>query len=255
VHFVRYAELLKRRGATVIVECPSVLTRLLATCPGVDRVVATGAPLPKCDFYLPILSVAGVLGTTPESIPAHIPYLWPAAELVERWKNELGAEGGFKVGIAWQGNPNHKGDCYRSIPLAQFAPLAQVPGVHLYSLQMGPGREQLGAWLDRWPITDLGDRLGDFFNTAAAVRNLDLVITCDSAPAHVAGALGVPVWLALAITPDWRWLLERNDSPWYPTARLFRQARQGDWEMVFNEIEHELSKLARAKMETEHGPP
>jgi ADP-heptose:LPS heptosyltransferase len=152
----------------------------------------------------------------------------------------------LKVGIAWQGNPDHPKDRYRSIPLRFFAALAKVAGVSLISLQTGPGREQLDSLAKPFPLVDLGQRLGDFYATAALVRNLDLVITCDSAPAHLAGALGVPTWVALAATPDWRWLLARSDSPWYPSMRLFRQAG-GGWEGVFEEIQSELAERARER--------
>ncbi|MBI3839524.1 MAG: glycosyltransferase family protein [Planctomycetia bacterium] len=243
LQFIRFVDLLKRQGATVIVECLPQLVRLLATCPGVDRVIAVGEPLPPFDFHVPLLSVPGILRISPTDIPARIPYLAPDAQLVEAWKNELARERNFKIGIAWFGNRNYPSDRQRSIPLAQFGGIARLPGVRLYSLQMGANREQLSDLAGQWPISDLGDRLGDFHNTAAIMRNLDLVITCDSAPGHLAGAIGVPVWLALAFAPDWRWSLERNDSPWYPTMRLFRQSRRGDWQGVFEVIEQELVKI------------
>src|SRR5262249_19149294 len=167
---------------------------------------------------------------------------------IERWRRELGGEG-FKVGIAWQGSPSFPGDRLRSIPLAHFAPLAGVEGVRLFSLQKGPGREQIRstarvfASAGRLALTDLGERLdeqGAFLDTAAVMKTLDLVITSDTAIAHLAGALGVPVWVALSIGPDWRWLLDREDCPWYPTMRLFRQRRQGDWDEVFERMAAEL---------------
>jgi tetratricopeptide (TPR) repeat protein len=244
MQFVRYAEALKQRGARVIVECRPQLASLFESCPGVDAVVATGTPLPEYDVHALLASVPGVWGTALESIPANVPYLFPAAALVEKWKQELGAVEAFKVGIAWQGNPHNKTDSYRSIPLESFARLAGTAGVRLYSVQMGAGREQL-ARLTTAPISDLGDRLGDFHNTAAILCNLDLVITCDSAPAHLAGALGLPVWVALAHLADWRWMLERTDSPWYPTMRLYRQSRRGDWHEVFERIATDLAERAK----------
>jgi hypothetical protein len=152
------------------------------------------------------------------------------------------------VGIAWQGNPAQAKDRVRSFRLAQLADVARLDGVQLYSLQMGAGRGQLAESSPPLPIIDLGDRLGDFDNTAAIVRNLDLVITCDSAPAHLAGGLGAKVWVALPFAPDWRWLIKRNDSPWYPTMRLFRQPRAGDWDTVFRDIHDELVGALRAKV-------
>src|SRR5262249_23681904 len=150
------------------------------------------------------------------------------AELVARWRSELGPLRALKIGIAWQGNPRYPEDRSRSFRLAQFEPVAQLECVRLFSLQKGPGAEQLAAVTDLFPVTDLGSQLdettGAFMDTAAVMKNLDLVITSDTAIAHLAGALGVPVWVALPQVPDWRWLLGREDSPWYPTMRLFRQA-------------------------------
>jgi ADP-heptose:LPS heptosyltransferase len=222
------------------------LTGLLATCPGVDAVVPAGAALPDCDLRVPLVSVPGVLGITVDTIPQTVPYLFPDAALVERWRRELGGDEGLKVGIAWQGNTGFKSDRYRSIPLSHFLPLAELPQVRLYSLQFGEGREQLAA-SPRANVVDLSDRLGDFHNTAAIIRNLDLVITSDSAPAHLAGAIGMPVWVALACVPDWRWMLNRADSPWYPTMRLYRQKRPGDWAGVFQQIATDLAALAAAR--------
>ena len=169
LQFVRYAMQVKQQGGTVLVECPASLASLLARCSGVDRVVVKGEALPEFDFHLPLLSLPGVFHTSPETIPARVPYLWPASELVNQWQQELGPPTALKVGIAWQGDPANRADRFRSIPLMQFAPLADLPAVRLYSLQMGPGREQLTQ--ASWPIVDLGDRLGDFHNTASIVRN------------------------------------------------------------------------------------
>ena len=243
LQFVRYAKLVKQRGATVVVECQPQLVSLVAGCAGIDRVSAAGQPRTDFDVYCPLLSLPAAFGTSLETIPSEVPYLFPSAEAVARWKGELAGETGFKVGIAWQGSLAHKDDRFRSLPLACFAGLASMPGVRLYSLQMGAGREQLDERVGYESIIDLGDRLGDFYETAAAVSNLDLVITCDSAPAHLAGALGVPVWLALSTASDWRWMLGRSDSPWYPTMRLFRQTTLGDWDGTFRQIQDELARL------------
>jgi Flp pilus assembly protein TadD len=242
LQFIRYAEMVKERVGTVVVECQPQLTTLFSRCTGVDRVVAEGETLPEFDVQMPLLSLPGVFGTSPDSVPAKVPYLWPEERFVEKWKDELSEERGFKIGIAWAGRPENLLDRTRSIPLTHFAGIAATAGVRLYSLQMGAGHEQLSEFEGRWPITDLAARLGEFHNTAAIVRNLDLVITCDSAPAHLAGALGVPVWVALPHAPDWRWMLEREDSPWYPTMRLFRQTRRGEWSGVFKRIEQALAE-------------
>jgi tetratricopeptide (TPR) repeat protein len=243
LQFVRYAKLVQQQGGRVILACEAPLMRLLASCPGVDRVVDSGQPLEGFDVHVPLLSLPGIFGTTLDSIPARVPYLLPDAKLVEKWKHELSGEKALKIGIAWQGSQAYRKDRLRSIPLSQFAGIARTNGVSVFSLQMGAGHEQLIALDGQLPITDLKHRLGDFHNTAAIVRNLDLVITCDSAPAHLAGALGVPVWVALSFVPHWTWLLDREDSPWYPTARLFRQRRPGGWDGVFQRIQAALSQL------------
>ncbi len=245
LQFVRYAPQVKQLGGMVIVECAAALSRLVATCQGVDQVVVRGQTLPSFDVHLPLMSLPYVFHTSLETIPGNVPYVQPDEELVEQWRRELAGDESFKVGIVWQGSRTHRADRLRSIPLAEFAPLADVPGVKLYSLQMGDGREQLNEAARNWPIVDLGDRVGDFYNTAAIMRNLELVISCDSAPAHVAGAIGVPVWLAVTFVPDWRWMLERDDSPWYPTMRLFRQVQRQDWSAPFQQMRLALAELTR----------
>jgi hypothetical protein len=250
LQFVRYAALVKERGGTVVLACPKVLTRLLTSCPGVDRVVAQGADLPNFDCYAPLLSLPGILGTTRDNVPANVPYLSADPVLGQHWLRELAPVRGFKVGIAWQGNPKYKADRLRSIPLAQFEALARVPGVQLISLQKGPGTEQLAAVADRFRIIDLAARLdeltGPFLDTAAVVRNLDLIVAPDTALTHLAGALGAPLWAALAFSPHWVWGRDREDSPWYPSTRLFRQAKWGDWGEVFARMAAALAKLAAA---------
>ena len=245
IQFVRYATLLKRRGATVYLACPANMVRLLSSCPGIDRVVVKGQPLPPFDVHAPLMSLPRLLDTTPGSIPAPASSLSAEPALVEHWRGALAAERAFKVGIVWQGNPKHPDDRARSAPLAAFAPLAAVPGVRLYGLQKGAGSEQLAA--AGFPVIDLGRSLdettGAFVDTAAVVRNLDLVISVDTALVHLAGALGVRTWIALAHVADWRWQTERADSPWYPSVRLFRQAQRQQWGPVFARIAAELQAL------------
>jgi tetratricopeptide (TPR) repeat protein len=236
IQFIRYAPLVKRYGARVVVQCQKPLLRLLASCPGIDVLIGQGDSLPAFDVHAPLLSLPGILKTALDSVPATVPYLSAAPPLVERWREELGKLDGLKIGVGWQGRPTHLGDCFRSIPLARFGALARIPGVRLISLQKGAGVEQLQEASDRFLITEAGSRLEDFMDTAAVMMNLDLVIACDTALVHLAGALGVPVWVALPLSSDWRWLLDRNDSPWYPTMRLFRQKKLGDWASVFEEL-------------------
>lgn len=229
LQFIRYAALVKQRVGRLIVECAPALVSLLQRHPAIDEVVTRGTTLPAFDAHAPLLSLPGVFGTTLESIPAEIPYLTPAAEAVEQWREVFASAKGLRIGLNWQGSPSHALDRLRSLPLEALVPLGEVPSVQLYSLQTGAGREQLKPLADRLPIIDLGDQLGDFHNTAAALAHLDLAITCDSAVGHLAGATGRPVWILLAQTCDWRWLLDREDSPWYPTARLFRQRERDEW--------------------------
>jgi tetratricopeptide (TPR) repeat protein len=236
IQFVRYAALVKQRGGLVTLECPRPLLSLLATCLGMDRLVGQGDALPAFDVQAPLPSLPGIFHTALHDIPAAIPYLFAASALAERWRRELGPIAGFRIGIVWQGNPTHPNDRHRSIPLACFEPLARCSGVQLLSLQKGAGVEQLQQVAERFPVAELGSRLNDFMDTAAVMMNLDLVITCDTSVAHLAGALGVPVWVALPFIADWRWMLDRSDSPWYPTMRLFRQESRGDWQGVFRRL-------------------
>ena len=249
LQFVRFASLVKQRCEQVIVMAQDPLRRMLASCPDVDDVVGPGDESPSFDVHAPLMSLPGVLDTTVETIPADVPYLHPDSGLVNRWRDRLAMGDGFRVGIGWQGNPTYRGDRYRSMALKHFVRMAPVAGVHWISLQKGPGKEQLTDLIreNEHPdmrILDLGDDVdeeaGAFMDTAAIMKCLDLVITSDSAIAHLAGALAVPVWVALPFMPDWRWLLDREDSPWYPTMRLFRQKTPGDWEAVFSEIRKSL---------------
>jgi Glycosyltransferase family 9 (heptosyltransferase) len=231
--------------------CQNALLSLFRNCPGIDRLVAAGFNLPSTDVQAPLMSLPRILKTSLSSVPAEVPYLFPDAKVQAKWRRQLSHYPGFKVGIAWQGSTRYPRDRLRSVPLVHFAPLARVQGVRLLSLQKGLGTEQLGAVADQFPVIDLGSRLdkksGAFMDTAAVMKNLDLVITSDTAIAHVAGALGVPVWVALSFVPDWRWLLEREDSPWYPSMRLFRQTKPGDWNGVFERMAETLAERLRSE--------
>jgi Tfp pilus assembly protein PilF len=246
LQFIRFLPQVRRRCRDVVVEVQPSLVPLLRQS-GFDGLIAHGSPLPRFDVQLPMLSLGRALGVTLETIPRDVPYLQANAELVERWRADLSGLAGFKVGIAWQGAPTYREDRYRSIPLAAFAPLARVPGVELVSLQKGPGVEQISMLGGSFHVVDLGSRLdersGPFMDTAAIMKNLDLVITSDTVTAHLAGALGVRVWVALRIAADWRWLTARGDSPWYPTMRLFRQKTFADWSGVFDDMSAELKRM------------
>ena len=192
----------------MVVECQAEILPLLCGCAGVDQWIAVGKPLPPFDVQSPLVSLPNALGITLQTVPAQVPYIPSEKERVARWRTELASIPGFKIGIAWQGNRNYGKDKARSIPLDRFAPLMRVPGVKFLSLQKGDGTEQLAA-VSSWGIKELGSRLdldGAFLDTAAVMANLDLVITSDTAIPHLAGAVGVPTWMALSYAAEWRWL-------------------------------------------------
>jgi Tfp pilus assembly protein PilF len=243
LQFIRYAPMVKARQCRVIVACRRPLARILATCPGVDQVVVEGETLPDFEVYAPIMSLPRIFGTSLANIPAVIPYLTAEAALVEHWRPQLEPRGRCNIGIAWQGNPQYRGDRHRSFRLAQYEPLARLAGVQLFSLQRDFGVDQIGALNGRFVVADIGSRFADFMDTAAVMSNLDLVITSDSSLAHLAGALGVPIWVAIPVSADWRWLTDRDDNPWYPTMRLFRQKTWGDWDEVFERMAGQLRTM------------
>jgi tetratricopeptide (TPR) repeat protein len=248
LQFIRYAPIIQSRGARVVVQCQAALIPLLARCAGIDEIVPWGSPSPAFDTWAAFMSLPALVGTTLETIPAHVPYLHADPALVEHWRQKLAALDGFKVGIAWQGSTSHAWDGHRSVNLALFEELAKVPGVRLISLQKGAGSQQMQEVANRFSVTDLGEldrTTGAFMDTAAIMRSLDLVISVDTAIAHLAGGLNVPTWLPLHHTPDWRWLRVRGDSPWYPSARLFRQPSSGNWAPVFTEMAEALRETAR----------
>ena len=252
IQFVRYAPLVAARGARVSMVVHESLRRLFAAnFPDMDVSDAIGMRT-GFDRQAPLMSLAHIMATsTEESIPHDVPYLAADPERVAKWGARLGREG-FKVGISWKGNSEYPADRSRSIPLSHFAPLASVPGVRLISVQALYGLDQLRNLPAGMAVETLGEELVNnpdgFREMAAVMANLDLMILSDSGPAHLAGALGRPVWVALCWQPDWRWLIDRSDSPWYPTMRLFRQATAGDWAGVFETIAAELAQAAARKV-------
>jgi hypothetical protein len=266
IQFIRFATQAKERGGRVLVECPGFLAPLLNRCPGVDEIIPEGilAPgtekqgMPRFDVQIPVMSLPGALGSTLETLPTKVPYLHLDQGLVDLWRTQLAkalsqyesvASGQLRVGIAWQGNPNHRLDRYRSIPLREFTRLAQQPGLRLVSLQKGPGAAQIKHMPSDFSIWEPPQSeqmtAQALLDTAALMKNLDLVISVDTGTCHLAGALGVPVWVPLSATGEWRWLLHREDSPWYPTMRLFRQKKLGQWRPVFRRMVRELKTLMR----------
>jgi hypothetical protein len=241
LQFARYAPLVAARGARVVLEVPAPLAGLLRPLDGVSAVIARGNPLPVVDCHCPLGSLPLALGTTLATIPASIPYLHADAVDVAAWQAQPG-DRRPRVGLVWAGNRRHRNDRRRSLPLAALAPLARGPW-QLVSLQKDLTLDDAQR-LAGWQAIDAGPRLGDFAATAAALTALDLVVTVDTAVAHLAGALGRPAWVLLPHAPDWRWLLGRADSPWYPTLRLFRQPRPGDWARVVRQVADALVAFA-----------
>ncbi|WP_374378146.1 tetratricopeptide repeat protein [Pseudomonas fluvialis] len=250
IQFSRYCIHLKQAGAsTVDLLCQPALKRLLTHLPGIDRVLspaeANHLPASAYDHWVPLLSLPYHFRITLDTIPAAIPYLCAEPSAIQRWATRLPpAEGTWRIGLVWRGNPAFENDHNRSLPsLSCLTPLWSVPHTTFISLQKGSGEADIETIPANCPITHLGSELADFADTAALLMHLDLVITVDTAVAHLAGALGRPCWLMLpAFKPDWRWLTERTDSPWYPgSMRLFRQHHIGDWQTTIAELQTALA--------------
>lgn len=235
IHFVRFAPVVAARGAKVILECQPELVSLLSRTAGVSQVVARGSSLPRFDYQCPLLSNAYVLGATLDTLPRNVPYVHVDPVLQEQWARAIAPyKRDLNVGIAWAGAPNQSRNRERSATLEAFAPLTDLKGVRFFSLQVGDtGKTPAPAGLD---LIDLTREIRNFDDTAALIANLDLVISIDTGVCHLAGAMGKPIFAMLAYSPDWRWLLDREDSPWYPTMRLFRQPARRDWASVMRNI-------------------
>jgi Flp pilus assembly protein TadD len=249
IQFCRYASLLKAQGAaTIAIVCHPALKKLFATLPGVDLVFSFEEPFPTAgwDFWTPPLSIPFYCQTRLDSIPATLPYLWADQEKAKYWASRSFADRSdqnLRVGLVWKGNPLFENDSDRSLPnLELLAVLGKISGVRFFSLQKGAGEEEAANPPDGLPLMNLGPQLADFADTAAIIEHLDLVISVDTAVAHLAGAMGKTCWVLLPdYKTDWRWLSDRCDSPWYPgVMRLFRQPRMGDWSAVITEIDTAL---------------
>lgn len=260
LQFCRYAALVATRGARVVLEVQPELVRLLARLEGVAELVASGDPLPPFDFHTPLLSLPFALGTTIETIPASTPYLFADADTSARWRARVAQatpSQTLKVGLVWAGGHRphvpelRKNDARRSLSFDRFAPIVETPGVQFFSLQKG---EKAVQQLDERRahhaasanVIDWTGELNDFADTAALVENLDLVLSVDTSTAHLAGAMNKPVWILNRLDTCWRWMLEREDTPWYPSARLFRQPTLGDWDSVIDSVVRELKSRAAA---------
>jgi len=263
IRFIRYLPRVARRGGNIILECQPELHRLFRTMAPDLQVVAKGQTLPAFDLHCPLLSLPRAFSTDLGKIPRTVPYLHANAAEAALWRERIAGPGSsispsgsdrpsgpdLKVGLVWAGNPAHTNDRNRSLKLASLAPLAEVPGVRFFSLQKGPATAEAKAVLASFDWIDAAEDLKDFADTAALLANLDLVIAADTAVVHLAGAMGRPVWTLLPFAPDWRWLLGRSDSPWYPTMRLFRQSSIGDWASVIAEVREQLQVLVHSRGE------
>jgi tetratricopeptide (TPR) repeat protein len=238
---VRYASLVAERCKAVVLECQPQLKRLLADTPGLNAVLAPGEPLPRFDAHLPLMSLPRVFGTQIETIPWTGPYIDPPANSAR----EVSASSGPNIGLAWAGEPRQGDDRKRSVTLDMLAPLSETLGATFYSLQKGAGAAQAASPPAGMRFVDLAPRIRDFADTAAFIAQLDLVVTVDTSVANLAGAMGAPSWVLLSSVPDWRYHLERDATPWYPTMRLFRQPANGDWASAIARVAQALRTTSR----------
>jgi tetratricopeptide (TPR) repeat protein len=252
LQFLRYAPMVAEAGGRVILDLPANLRRLAAQTPGISALVATGEPLPPFVCRTPLMSLPLAFGTTLETIPARVPYLFAPKDALQAAAALNWPTKGLRVGVAWTGNPSHPKNRARSVPLDLLTTLFDLEGVHFFSLQIGAPEAELKARKTR--AIDLEPFTKDMADTAAQMMQMDLILSIDTSMAHLAGALGRPLWVMLNKAPDWRWLLEREDCPWYPTARLIRQPRQGDWPAVIERVRAELIELAARKKVAESSP-
>jgi len=244
IQFVRYAPLVAEKGARVIVACQKELVRLLQTVKNIEKVVAYGSSFPKFDLHCPLLRLPLIFDTTLETIPSSVPYLSSDPLTVSAWRERILQEKTqFSIGLVWAGSPSHINDRNRSCPRELLLRLTRLEGITFYSLQKGDAGRQAQYAPEDMKLIDYFGALHDFSDTAAFIENLDLVISVDTAAAHLAGALGKAVWTMLPYAPDWRWMLNCEDTPWYPTMRLFRQPSPGDWNAVIEHIFDSLKKL------------
>jgi len=240
IQMARYASLLATNGVDVIVRCQGGLARLFGSLKGVQTVIAEGNTLPDFDTHAPMMSLPRLMGTTPETVPDEVPYLFVEETLRKKWQKRLKGRG-RKIGLVWQGNPAHERDHGRSLPVSCLEPLMALPNVSLFSLQIPARPDDLDRLGGR--VEDLGPDIEDFADTAAAIESLDLVISVDTSVAHLAGALGRPVWIILPFAPDWRWGASGTSSPWYPHARIYRQVNPGKWSGIFSNIVEHIENM------------
>jgi tetratricopeptide (TPR) repeat protein len=245
IQFSRYIPLVRDRGGKVIVECQSSIASLIKQIDGAEETIEQGQPLPQFDCSAPLLSLPLIFGTTLYNVPHNVPYIIPDPARLQIWAEKIPpSPKTLRVGLTWAGNPRYRNDRIRSCPPGLLEPLAQIPNVKFFSLQ----KERSANPPESLHLIDLTADLTDFTETAAMISQLDLVITVDTAIAHLAGALAKPTWLMLPQVPDWRWLTDRADSPWYPTLKLFRQTTAGDWADVIGRVAIALTEASTAKI-------
>jgi len=245
IHFIRFAKVLKERGAKTIVHVQPPLLALLQGCNGIDYLIPNSIKIDQpFDYHCSLLDVAAVLQINDTNIPNEVPYIGIQKHLLDYWRGVLDRElppAKLRVGLVWQGNPDHQADMFRSVPLDALTPLADIEGIQLISLQRGAGTEQLKNWKGSKIIYCMPENIdqtsGPFMDTSAILQHCDMVVTSDTSMAHLSGALARPTCVMLGYTPDWRWLQNRPDSPWYPTCKLFRQTAIGDWSTVVKAID------------------
>jgi tetratricopeptide (TPR) repeat protein len=241
IQFARYASMVADRGAHVIIGCQKELKSLLRGVNGVSDIRAFGDPLPHFDLCCPIMSLPGIFKTFLDTIPSNIPYIQVDALVEKKWRDKLSKDHSkLNVGLAWAGSQGHLNDRNRSCLPDLFLPLARIKDVKLFSVQKDISEKWSDDSLKDLNMIDYTKEVEDFTDTAGIIMNLDLVISVDTAVVHLAGALGKPVWTLLPYAPDWRWMLDREDSPWYPRMRLFRQPSPGDWKSVIDHVTQEL---------------
>jgi len=246
IQFCRYVPLVAARAARVILEVQRPLHELMSTLCSATQIVSRGDPLPDFDTHCPLLSLPLAFGTRLESIPSTTPYLHTPTHTLRHWTTRLGSPDRPRVGICWAGSPNFKGDLSRSIGLSPMLPLLANTDVQFFGLQKDVRAGDTEILRHNPQITHLGDEIETFSDTAAVISSMDLVISSDTSVVHLAGALGKPIWILLQYVPDWRWLLDREDSPWYPTARLFRQDETRDWDSVIARVRAALHDFVRS---------
>ncbi|MBM4146648.1 MAG: tetratricopeptide repeat protein [Nitrospira sp.] len=244
IQFIRYAPLVAQRSARVILECQKELVSLLKSVEGIHQVISYEESLPDFNIHCPLLNLPSIFNTTTDNIPAEIPYITADASLIKKWHEKVKHDTSkLKIGLVWAGEKLYKNDFSRSCSFEIFSALNLSDDITWYSLQKGDPSTQVENSLKGINLIDYTDELRDFSDTAALMQNLDLIISVDTAVAHLAGALGKPIWTLLPFVPDWRWMLNREDSPWYPTMRLFRQPSRGDWKSILENVADSLNKF------------